>query len=221
MQVSARMEPPSHMTYCFFLPGTNIPSDSARPLWIFSRKRLRQLLKVNGYTHNFYFTAGDYGDSIMLNKGAQSPHSSSTSYALSNAVSLLVETRGIGLGRTSFARRTHSARVVAGEFLLSALRHKEELTTIINEARNETLSGKTDVVVTSTPSVCYRDVDFIDLSDGMLLKLRMRVNDAENLNPEIVRPRPKGYIIEPGHEKEIEVLKLLGLEITQLRKGKS
>ena len=46
------------------------------------------------------------------------------------------------------------------------------------------------------------------------------MNDAENLNPEIVRPRPKGYIIEPGHEKEIEVLKLLGLEITQLRKGK-
>ncbi len=205
-----------------FLPSgyLNIPSGLRKASVDIFQKEAEAALERNGYTHNFYFTAGDYGDSIMLNKGAQSPHSSSTSYALSNAVSLLVETRGIGLGRTSFARRTHSARVVAGEFLLSALRHKEELTTIINEARNETLSGKTDVVVTSTPSVCYRDVDFIDLSDGMLLKLRMRVNDAENLNPEIVRPRPKGYIIEPGHEKEIEVLKLLGLEITQLRKGK-
>ena len=205
-----------------FLPSgyLNIPEGLRKASSEIFQKEAEAALEEYGYTHNFYFTAGEYRDSIVLNKGAQSPHSSSTSYALSNAVSVLVETRGIGLGRISFARRTHSAYVVASEFIASALRHKDELADLIADARSETMTGGNDIVVTSSPKVYYTDINFIDLSDGGLLKIRMRVNDAENLVPKIVRPRPVGYIIEPGNEKEVEVLKLLGLDITQLNKNK-
>jgi len=205
-----------------FLPSgyLNIPEGLRRASKAIFQEEAEQALENNGYTHNFYFTADVSGEEMVLNKGAQSPHSSSTSFALSNAVSMLVETRGIGLGRTSFARRTHSSYIVASSFLESAMTHKEELRRIIEEAREETISARNDIVVLSEPSGYQARVDFIDLETGDLVTLSLPVRDAENMSPELVRPRPAGYILESRCNREIEILSLLGLQVETLRKKK-
>lgn len=205
-----------------FLPSgyLNIPGGLRRASKEIFQKEAELALEKQGYTHNFYFTADVSGEEIVLNKGAQSPHSSSTSFALSNAVSMLVETRGIGLGRTSLARRTHSAYIVAGTFLESALSHKEELLEIIAEARAETMIAGNDIVVISEPAIYRSDVNFIDLVTGDLITLNVKTEDAENLSPKLVRPRPEGYVLEIGCTREIAILSLLGLKIEPLKKKK-
>lgn len=205
-----------------FLPSgyLNIPEGLRRASKEIFQAEAEQALERHGYTHNFYFTADVSGEEMILNKGAQSPHSSSTSFALSNAVSMLVETRGIGLGRTSFARRTHSSYIVARAFLESALKHNEELKRIVAEAREATISARNEIVVLNSPSYYNTGVKFIDLETGDLLTVDLRIKDAENLSPELVRSRPAGYVLEESCKKEIEILSLLGLQVEQLKKKK-
>jgi len=203
-----------------FLPSgyLNIPEGLRRASKEIFQAEAEQALEKHGYTHNFYFTADESGEEMILNKGAQSPHSSSTSFALSNAVSMLVETRGIGLGRTSLARRTHSSYIVARTFLESALNHKEELQRIVAEAREATIAACNEIVVLNAPSYYNTDVKFIDLETGDLLNINLKIRDAENLSPDLVRPRPAAYVLERSCRKEIEILSLLGLQVELLKK---
>mgnify|MGYP000579301545 CR=1 FL=1 len=205
-----------------FLPSgyLNIPEGLRRASRDIFRKEAEQALDEHGYTHNFYFTANVSGDEMILNKGAQSPHSSSTSYALSNAISMLVETRGIGLGRTSFIRRTHSSYVVASSFLESALRHRDEIQGIVAVAREATIAATEEIAVLNEPSVYHTGVNFIDLITGDLITLDLKIRNAENMTPVLTRPRPEGYLLESSCMREAEILALLGLEIEQIRKKK-
>lgn len=205
-----------------FLPSgyLNIPGGLRRASKEIFQAEAEKALEKHGYTHNFYFTADVSGDEMILNKGAQSPHSSSTSFALSNSVSMLVETRGIGLGRTSFARRTHSSYIVAMAFLESALNHQEELQRILAEAREATIAARDEIVVLMAPSYYNTGVKFIDLETGELLTIDLKIKDAENMSPELVRPRPEGYVLEGSCTKEVEILSLLGLQVEPLRKKK-
>ncbi len=205
-----------------FLPSgyLNIPDGLRRASKDIFQAEAEQALEKQGYTHNFYFTADVSGEEMILNKGAQSPHSSSTSFALSNAVSMLVETRGIGLGRTSFARRTHCSYIVARTFLESAMNHKEELQDVLAEAREATIAARDEIIVLNTPSYYNTGVKFIDLETGDLLTIDLKISDAENMSPELVRPRPAGYVLEGSCTKEVEILTLLGLKVESLNKKK-
>jgi len=205
-----------------FLPSghLNIPEGLRKASGEMFQKEAEEALEEHGYSHNFYFTADLSEEEMILNKGAQSPHSSSTSFALSNAVSVLVETRGIGLGRTSFARRTHSSYIVASTFLESALNHREELQRIIAEAREMTIAARNDIVVLNEPSFYCTGVNFIDLETGDLVTLKLRIKDAENMSPKLIRKRPEGYVLESLCNRETEILTLLGLKVEQLKRKK-
>jgi hypothetical protein len=205
-----------------FLPSgfLNVPEGLRRASVEIFQAEAEKALEEHGHTHNFYFTADVSGDEMVLNKGAQSPQSSSTSYALSNAISMLVETRGIGLGRTSLARRTHSVYIVAESCLKSALAHREEIRGILDRARKETINRKNDVAVLNEPAEKYYDVRFIDLQTTDIIVKRIKARDALDLSPVLVRSRPAGYIIEAGAEREVEILTLLGLKIEQVNPRK-
>lgn len=205
-----------------FLPSgyLNIPEGLRLASKEIFQKEAETALEEYGYTHNFYFTADVSGTEIVLNKGAQSPHSSSTSYALANAVSMLVETRGIGLGRTSFPRRAHSSYIVARSFLESALNHKTELLETVAQARKETIDAQDEIVVLNEPSYYNTGVRFIDLITGELLTPVLKVRDAENMSPKLTRTRPDGYILEESCKREAEILSLLGLNVEILGKKK-
>ncbi|MBE0675524.1 MAG: hypothetical protein IH591_12765 [Bacteroidales bacterium] len=205
-----------------FLPTgfLNVPEVLRRASVEIFEAEAKKALDSLGYTHNFYFSADVSGDEMILSKGAQSPQSSSTSYALSNAISMLVEVRGIGLGKTSLARRTHSLVIVAGSCLKSAVTHREEIRSIVKTAREETISRKNDIVVTSEPAEKYFDIRLIDLQTSDIIVEKIKVRDALDLKPVLVRSRPAGYIIEAGAEREAEILRLLGLNLEPIKPQK-
>jgi len=205
----------------FVTPGSLIMTEGQRRAsYDILQKEAEKVLDEHGYTHFFYFTSRTTGGEMVLSTGAQSPHSSSTSYALSDAISFFVETRGIGLGRTSLARRAHCVYLTALSMLESCVRHKDEISDIVATAKRETVGRKNDIVVVAGESEKYFDVTFIDLNTAEPIVKRLRTQDARELTPELVRSRPKGYIIESATDKEVEILRLLGLEVVQLERNK-
>ena len=72
---------------------------------------------ANGLTHDWYHTTDGSRPDSPAAMGGIGPDTGRNVAGLRNAVSFLLETRGVGLGRAHFARRVHT-HVVAAEAIL-------------------------------------------------------------------------------------------------------
>lgn len=204
-----------------FLPSghLNIPIELRQLSDGLFRREAEKTLKDNGYTTGFYFTPHIKHDSIYIVKDAQSPQSSSTFQALTNAVSLFIEIRGVGLGRTSFARRTECGFLVAKSILQTAAQYSREVRITLRKAIKETCTGKKEIVVTFKPTLTKYPVSFIDFSRNERFEMELPVLDAMQLTPVLVRKRPKAYILSDTCEVQVKKLRTLGIKVKQVQKS--
>lgn len=176
----------------------------------------KEALSAAGYTSGFYFTPEVKQGKLRLLKGAKSPQSSSTSFALSNAVSMFVEIRGIGLGMVSFARRTDVGFRIARSFLQTAAEHKPEIREAVALAVEETIGRKHPAVAVceAAPDTCR--VRFVDLAKAELFTAQLPVKDALRATPLLIRPRPTAYFLADTCQREVENLRTLGVKVEQI-----
>lgn len=171
-----------------------------------------------GYTHNFYFTVNKANGKVNLVKAAKSPQSSSTSYALNDAVSLLVEIRGIGLGRTSFVRRTNTAFTIAKSFLETAAENDKVILKTLKHVRNNVPEK---IFVTGHSSEYKETVSFLDMKSEEVVSRELNIVDALSTVTTLERSTPKAYLLDKSMTKEVERLRLLGVNVETLKKAKS
>jgi len=203
-----------------FLPSgnLNVPANILDISTSLFQANAEKVLDAKGYSHNFYFTANVLPDGVVLAKGGNNPRSSSTSYALSNAVSLLVEIRGIGLGRTSFARRTYCSFLVAKSLLETAAENSSEVRKCVKSAISQTIKGKNDVVVTADETLVKYPVKFIDLQKNEVVSLDMKVKDALLPVATLTRKRPTAYLLNPECKTEAGLLRIFGIKVDETEK---
>ena len=94
------------------------------------QRQIRRDLDAVSYTHGFYFTvAGDEHDRYYIRKDGGNPRSSTTFQALTNAVSLFFEIKGIGYDDELLPRRADVGLVA----LRSAIRKAASIAPYIKE----------------------------------------------------------------------------------------
>lgn len=164
--------------------------------------------------HHDYVSTSKYRNAIHFNQGSNSSRSSATSYALTNAVSSLIEVRGVHLDRTSFKRRIATTYLVGMSYLKTAYDHVALIKKNIKQAQipQDTLS------VTSTRTVYDSTLSFIDIDTKDLIELDVTIRDALQMQPELSRSIPHAYIIKQEYTALVDKLKTLGLKIEQLDK---
>ncbi len=169
----------------------------------------RQILDNNNYTHHPYIsTRKHYGD-IHINQGSISARSSATNNALTNAISALIEIRGVALGRTSFKRRIHSSFLIAISFLETAAENIQQIKEDIDKA----IAQKNELVVDYKRGIYKDSVQFIDVNTAEYVKFEMTIRDAWKAEPVLERPRPEAYIIQADKTELIKKLQTLGVEV--------
>ena len=198
-----------------FLPSgnLNVPVGLRKLSVDLFESNAEKALEQSGYTHNFYFTAKPVQEGVVLAKGGNSPRSSSSSYALSNSVSILIEMRGIGLGRTSFVRRTHCTFLVAKSLLETASANAGKVRKTVNDAIRQTIKRTNDIVVTADETLVHYPVKFIDMKSNEVVAPDMKVYDALLSYSTLSRKRPVAYLLLPECKAEVEILKTLGINI--------
>lgn len=203
-----------------FLPSghLNIPIELRQLSNGLFRKKAENTLENNGYSSGFYFTPHIKHDSIYITKDAKSPQSSSTFQALTNAISLFIEIRGIGLGRTSFARRSECGFLIARSILETAAQHQKKVRSTIRKAIKETCAGKKEICVTFHPTLTKYSIPFIDFTKNERFEQDLPTLDAMQLKPVLVRKRPKAYILPDTCQLQIEKLRALGVKVEQTDK---
>ena len=223
--VKVRSDKPDAILYhdALFLPTghPNVPQVLRDATIRLMEEPAAAALDAIGYSHFEYFTMSEPSGALTLALNARSPQSSSTSYALSNAISFFLEIRGIGLGRLSLERRTWCGFTVAKAVLESSYAHHKEIRRIVREAQRQTVRRKNPVTVLFHSKEKRLPVTFLDVKEASPVVLEnVRVLDAREPQADLVRARPKAYLLDASQTRAVANLRTLGLTVEELKTPK-
>lgn len=170
---------------------------------------VRDTLSANNFVFHDYFTTQKYLGDIHVDQGSTAARSSATNYALTNAVSALIEVRGVGIGRTSFKRRIKTTYLIAQSFLETTLANQQNIEAEIATA----IKQQNEAVVKANRKISNEKIKVIDLATSTEIELEFTVHNANQQTPEVVRPRPVAYILAPSQFVLAQKLRTLGLNV--------
>ena len=175
-------------------------------------------LKAQGLTSDWYYTTSINPEDKRLSMGGTQPDTSRNVNGLKNTVSLLIETRGVGIGRMHIQRRVHS-QVTA---ITSALRSTAERAKNLEQVQSfvardvSALACHGQVVVEAAATPTERDLDFLDPDTGADRSIHVQWNSSLALRSTKSRARPCGYWLAASSTAAVERLKLLGLQVMRV-----
>jgi len=175
-------------------------------------------LRSAGLSVDWYATVSADTNDRTLTMGSIGPQVGRNASGLRNAVSLLVETRGGGLGRVDLKRRVQAQVVAVNSVLTSAARHAEDLTKLRQFVDRETISFacQGQVVLEAAPTPSEYNYAMIDTGSGEVRRLTVAWESALQLRTLKSRSRPCGYWLAPSETEAVRRLRLLGVEVRQL-----
>ena len=178
------------------------------------QRQIRRDLDAVSYTHGFYFTvAGDEHDRYYIRKDGGNPRSSTTFQALTNAVSLFFEIKGIGYDDELLPRRADVGLVA----LRSAIRKAASIAPYIKEqvqlADHRACEASRPLVARSHPQEIQTEVTFENLETGRFFKLTVTARDAMQPVTDLEKPRPAYYLLPHDGEHAKQRLQTLGIVV--------
>ncbi len=143
----------------------------------------REPEEAPGLSSDWYATTSDDPADRRLAMGGVGPQISRNANGLRNAVSLLVETRGGGLGRTDLKRRVQAQVVATTSVLASAANHAADLVKLRQFVDRETasLACKGEVVLDAAPTPGEYAYSMIDRDSGEIRRLTVAWESALKL----------------------------------------
>jgi len=184
----------------------------------------RAALERNQLSTFWYHTSSADAADRVVSMGGVQPDTGRNVYGLRHAISLLIETRGVGIGRAHFARRVHSHVVATLAVLKTAADQGSALVTAVEAAGRMTADQacKGEMVVKAQASPTRETLQFVDATTGAD---RVETVDWRTAMPFQVmasRTRPCGYWLGPEQTVAVAKLKALGVQVkpvTQDRKA--
>lgn len=178
---------------------------------------LRNAFDAQGLTHDWYSFA-DSREAKVVHMGGLEPDLARNATGLRHAAGVLIETRGIGIGRINWKRRVF-AQVTAME---AALKTAARNAIAVNVARDD--SRRFDLVrdparllvVRARTSPERRDMVFVDPASGALRPVTVDWRSSLSILPEVTRPRPWGYVLPPSAVAAARRLVELGIAVDTL-----
>ncbi len=177
--------------------------------------RLHRALAAQGLSSFAYHTtSGDAKDPVVSMGGVQ-PDTGRNTGGLRPAVSLLIEARGVGIGRQHLLRRVHTQVLAALEVIRTAAEQGPQLLQRVQQAQADTaaLACRGELIVEARHSTSRQEMVFLDASTGADKPLTVDWRAATPLAVQRTRPRPCGYLIAADQTETLDRLRLLGVRL--------
>ncbi|MDO9360159.1 MAG: M14 family metallocarboxypeptidase [Polaromonas sp.] len=182
------------------------------------RRPLLQALKAQGLSTEWHYAlAADPADT-KLAMGGTSPATSRNAYGLKNAVSLLVESRGSGMGRADIQRRVHTQVTAISSVLASTAQRAGELRQLRPYLDREVgaMACREQAVVQAAPVAAQYELAVLDPVTGADRKIIVDWDSSLALRTVKSRVRPCGYWLSANAAQAVERLRLHGVQVMQL-----
>jgi hypothetical protein len=180
--------------------------------------KARQALEREGQSVFWYHTSSTDPKDGVVSMGGVQPDTGRNVYGLRHAISVLIETRGIGLGRAHFARRVHSHVVASLAVIQSSAAQGADLVAAVKAAGQATAAQacQGDLVIRAQASPGRETLQFVDASTGADRAIEVEWLSALQLTVNRSRPRPCGYWLAASQTEAVGKLKALGVQLQAL-----
>ena len=191
---------------------------------IFSRALARDVERA-GYSHFWYYTTSYNVKDKRVVGGGTAPDIGRNYAGLRNALSFLIESRGVGIGRESFARRVHTQYLVMASLLRTTAENAQSVRKIVQAAREETIRRGRDpspgdtVAVTLKNSMRQQALTLLDPQSGEPKEVNVEWSDPREAQAGLVRSRPYAYLVLPSHTEVARRLEFSGIGHYRLRRA--
>ena len=175
-------------------------------------------LGIAGFSIDWYHTVSADPADRRVSMGGAAPQLGRNAHGLTNAVSLLVETRGGGIGRTDFKRRVQAQLTAVGNVLGSAASRAADLAKLRQFVDRDVAAAacKGEAVIEAGLTASEYALPMLDPQTGAIRRVTVTWDSALELRALKTRPRPCGYWLAPSETEAVRKLRLLGIEVVQL-----
>lgn len=179
---------------------------------------MQKALTDQGMSTNWYYTTTKKADDLTLSMGGVRPDTGRNVYALKNAPSLLIETRGVGIGRAHIQRRVHSHVVALASALQTTAQRAKELEQVrafvARDVASQACRGQ--FTLESQQTTEKRRIVFLDPQTGEDRPQEVDWKSSVKLQPGESRARPCGYWLSTNAGEAADKLRALGLQVLRV-----
>ncbi|HZM46500.1 MAG TPA: M14 family metallocarboxypeptidase [Burkholderiales bacterium] len=188
------------------------------------RRNLVRDVEQAGYTHFWYYTTSYDVKDKRVAMGGTIPDIGRNYASLQNAISFLIENRGVGIGRESYARRVHTQYTVMASLLNTTAANAAEVLKVTRAVREDVIrrgrepaEADTVAVTTNTP-ITRQKLTMMDPGSGELKEVEVEWSDSLGVKPALVRRRPWAYLMPPSFQDVARRMALSGVEVRRLKR---
>ncbi|KAG9186308.1 hypothetical protein G6011_02864 [Alternaria panax] len=166
-----------------------------------------------------YFTTSVANGTITIEEPDATPAANHKGAGNYQALTFLVETRGIAISDQHFQRRVVSHLIVLETILDKAVDEFDNVFGTVEAGRKAFTESKEDIVVAYEQRITNKTVSFIDALTGSLIDVRVRSRNSDPYIVTLSRPRPKAYVFSRAWADVAERLRILGVTVDVLKDG--
>ncbi|MEO7335769.1 MAG: M14 family metallocarboxypeptidase, partial [Caldimonas sp.] len=199
----------------------NIPEFVTKASEQWFREPVVASLKAEGLSTEWYYTTSTDPADKKVSMGGTQPDTGRNVNGLTNAVSILIETRGVGIGRLHFKRRVHTHVVAASSILQSTAARAADLVKLRQYVDHEVsaLACHGEFVVEAGPTQSEYRLMMLDPASGADKPVMVTWDSALSLVPLKLRTRPCGYWLSGDEADAVRHLRALGVQVMQVDEG--
>ncbi|KAF4120742.1 Extracellular metalloprotease that contributes to pathogenicity [Geosmithia morbida] len=136
---------------------------------------------------------------------------------LTQTVSFLLETRGIGLADQEYGRRTASGFTMCGSIIQTAVDNADRVLETIEAGIDAFVNSSNPIVVTDHGTVDTRPFTMVDKNNGTVVKMPVRFESTTPTIANLTRTRPEAYLIPIAWDDIAKRLHASGVEVENLK----
>jgi hypothetical protein len=190
----------------------------AEPLRALARElfdpALEATFKRYGLKSSTYYTLSA-GDKPIVQMGSNHPATARNKFGLQGAVSYLIESRGIGLGRDYFQRRVATHVLAVSALLRAAAQNSEALKRASAQARSD-LSG--DITIDHNTKREPRELTMLDAASFEERNIKVEFQNSLAVTPTTRRLVPVGYVLAADQEAAAQRLAQHGVRVLRTQR---
>ncbi|KAL1797188.1 hypothetical protein ACET3X_003794 [Alternaria dauci] len=164
-----------------------------------------------------YFTTSVANGTITIEEPDATPAANHKGAGNYQALTFLLETRGIAIADQHFQRRVASQLIVLETILNKAVDEYDDVYNRIEAGRKAFTESKDDIVVAYEQRIVNKTVPFIDASTGALVNVPVLSRNSDPYLVTLTRPRPKAYVFSRAWADVAERLRILGVTVDILK----
>ncbi len=196
----------------------NLPTFITQASEEWFRAPLLASLKQQGLSTEWYYTTSVDPLDKKVSMGGTRPDTGRNVNGLKNAISILVETRGVGLGRWHLKRRVHTHATAIRSVLQSAHARAADLVKLRQFVDNDVAlqACRGEVVVEAVPTASEYDLLMLDPVSGADKAVTVAWDSALMLQTLKSRARPCGYWLAADQFEAVTSLRRLGVQVRRV-----